>query len=99
MARKNSKVTNWARLGSLIIQYWKGDITKQDLRDNAKGELSKKGAKFGSEDVKVKVHFDTEKTINVVIPYKVWTDEELKVVEQSDTYKEQLGIVLLGGCR
>ena len=99
MARHNSKVTNWARLGSLIVKYWKGDIRKQDLKNNGKGELVKKGAKFAAPDVKVKVHFDTEKTINVVIPFKVWTDEELKVVERSETYKEQLGIVLLGGCR
>ena len=89
---------NWADLGQLVIDYWKGDLKKSDINNDPKGVLKKYGCHIPKK-IAVKAHFDSKKKIHIVIPHCPWSTNELKFVEAMEAYRRQLGIVIMGGCR
>ena len=96
---------NWADLGQLVIDYWKGDTKKADIKKNPKGVLKKYGCKIPKK-IAVTAHFDSGKRIHIVIPHCPWSTtgfpnekNELALVESMEAYRRQLGIVVMGGCR
>lgn len=96
---------NWAELGQLVIDYWKGDISEATIRADPKGELAKCGCHI-PDNITVEVHFDRADHIHIVFPYCPWDSKgfpshtsELDFVESIEAYRRELGIVVMGGCR
>ena len=96
---------NWAGLGQLVIDYWKGKIKKSTIEKNTRSVLKKYGCRLPTK-YKLTAHFDDESNVHIVIPDCPWSttgfpkfSNELEFDESMEAYKRQLGIVIMGGRR
>lgn len=96
---------NWARLGQLVIDYWKGDISEETIRADPKAAILACGCHI-PDHITVEAHFDRDDYMHIVFPHCPWDHHgfpshtnELDFVESMEAYRRELGIVVMGGCR
>ena len=96
---------NWAGLGQLVIDYWKGKISQAQISADPKAALGQYGCHIPAE-IAVVPHFDNASYMHIVFPDCPWDTtgfpnqgNELEFVESMESYRRQLGIVVMGGCR
>ena len=96
---------NWAGLGQLVIDYWKGTISQAQITADPKAVLSQYGCHIPAE-IAVVPHFDNASYMHIVFPNCPWDKKgfpnqtnELDFVESIESYRRQLGIVVMGDCR
>lgn len=98
MPRRPVENNNWARLGELVMKYWKGELSRGDIEKHLPALMVEHGC-IPDPGSQFQAHFDEENYLHVVFPTNPWSPEELKVIEKSEAYKRELGIILMGGCR
>ena len=98
MPRRPVENNNWARLGELVIKYWKGEHSRDYIDKHLPALMVDHGC-IPDPGSTFEPHFDEETHLHVVFPTNPWTPEQLEVVEDVEAYKRELGIILMGGCR
>ncbi len=99
MPRIPVKNNDWAKLGGLLIAYWRGKPAGKRLKKDPSKELKNCGCAFGKKTPEIELCFDTKQKIHIVIPVCPWSKAQLDIIEQSETYKSQLGMSMLMACR
>ena len=98
MPRRAVENNNWARLGELVIKYWKGEHSRGDIERHLPALMQEHGC-IPDEGATFQAHFDEENYLHVVFPTNPWSPDELKVIEQIESYERELGIIVMGGCK